>query len=182
MKTSGNTVRIGIAAAVIIGTIGWLAYSGYGANKSYYVTIAELGGMGDKAYHSQLRVEGFVQPGSIEHNGPHVDFILNEFESHSPKAPSGRLLKVTYKGSEPPPDTFKDDSQALAEGSYGRDGVFHATVLQAKCASKYAPAQPNAQHPGATPATPNATPAKPAASPRAGNATATAVHPPNPAS
>ena len=26
----------------------------------------------------------------------------------------------------------------------GRDGVFHATALQAKCASKYAPAQPGA--------------------------------------
>jgi cytochrome c-type biogenesis protein CcmE len=126
-----------------VGTIVWLAWSGYGANKSYYVTIAELGGMGDKAYHSQLRVEGFVQPGSIEHDGPHVTFVLNEFESHSPKAATGRRLKVVYKGSEPPPDTFKDDSQALAEGSYGRDGVFHATVLQAKCASKYAPATPN---------------------------------------
>ncbi len=55
---------------------------------------------------------------------------------------------MTYKGSEPPPDTFKDDSQALAEGSYGRDGVFHANVLQAKCASKYAPATP--QNPGGT--------------------------------
>ena len=49
---------------------------------------------------------------------------------------------MIYKGSEPPPDTFKDDAQALAEGTYGRDGEFHATVLQAKCASKYAPAQP----------------------------------------
>ena len=96
MKTSPNSVRIGIAVAIIVGTIGWLAWSGYGANKSYYVTIAELGGMGDKAYHSQLRVEGFVQPGSIEHNGPHVDFTLNEFESHNPKAASGRLLKVSY--------------------------------------------------------------------------------------
>src|ERR1700679_4237404 len=147
MKNSGNTVRIGIAAAVILGTIGWLAYSGYGANKSYYVTIAELGGMGDKAYHNQLRVEGFVQPGSIEHNGPNVDFILNEFESHSPKAATGRVLKVSYKGSEPPPDTFKDDAQALAQGSYGRDGVFHASVLQAKCASKYGPAQPGSAQP-----------------------------------
>src|SRR5271165_5822002 len=110
MKNSGNTWRIGIAAAIILGTIGWLAYSGYGAGKSYYVTIAELGGMGDKAYHSQLRVEGFVQPGSIEHNGPHVNFVLNEFESHSPKAPTGRLLKISYKGSEPPPDTFNDNS------------------------------------------------------------------------
>jgi cytochrome c-type biogenesis protein CcmE len=143
MKISGNTLRIGIATAVIVGTVAWLAYSGYGANKSYYVTIAELGGMGDKAYQNQLRVEGFVVPGSIEQSGTHVTFVLNEFESHSPKAANGRLLKVAYKGSEPPPDTFKDNSQALAEGSYGRDGVFHASVLQAKCASKYAPAGPN---------------------------------------
>ena len=150
MKISGNTVRIGIATVVIVGTVAWLALSGYSANKSYYVTIAELGGMGDKAYHSQLRVEGFVVPGSIEQNGTHVDFVMNEFESHSPKVGSGRQLKVTYKGTEPPPDTFKDNSQALAEGSYGRDGVFHASVLQAKCASKYAPAGPN--QPGSMPA------------------------------
>jgi len=150
MKTSANTVRIGIATAIILGTVAWLAFTGYGANKSYYVTIAELGGMGEKAYHSQLRVEGFVVPGSIEQNGTNVNFVLNEFESNSPKATAGRLLKVSYKGAEPPPDTFKDDSQALAQGSYGRDGVFHASVLQAKCASKYAPAGPN--HPATKPA------------------------------
>jgi cytochrome c-type biogenesis protein CcmE len=143
MKPSANTLRIGIACAVIIGTIVWLAYAGYGANKSYYVTIAELGHMGDKAYQSQLRVDGFVKPGSIQQDGPHVTFVLDEFESHSPKAAQGHTLTVVYKGSEPPPDTFKDDAQALAEGTYGRDGVFHATMLQAKCASKYAPTQPN---------------------------------------
>src|SRR5947209_12973948 len=114
MTTSSKNWKIGLAVAVIVGTIAWLASSGYNANKSYYVTIAELGGMGDKAFHSHLRVEGFVQPGSIERDGPHVTFVLNEFESHSPKAPSGKLLKVIYKISEPPPDTFKDDSQALA--------------------------------------------------------------------
>ena len=168
MKIPGNTLRIGIAVAVVVGTIVWLAFSGYDADKRYFVTIAELGGMGDKAYHSQLRVEGFVVPGSIEHNGPHVDFVMNEFESHNPKAGAGRLLKISYKGSEPPPDTFKDDSQALAEGSYGRDGVFHASVLQAKCASKYAPAGPNG-----APAKPAVAPAKTASS---------AVQPANPAS
>ena len=156
-NTSPNTVRIGIAVAVIVGTIVWLAWSGYGANKSYYVTIAELGGMGDKAYHSNLRVEGFVVPGSIEQSGTHVTFVMNEFESRTPQAATGRRLTVNYKGSEPPPDTFKDDSQALAEGTYGRDGQFHATVLQAKCASKYAPATPG--QPGAQPAqAPNGSP------------------------
>jgi cytochrome c-type biogenesis protein CcmE len=167
MKKSQKTLQVGIATAIILGTIGWLAFSGYGANKSYYVTIAELGKMGDKAYHSNLRVEGFVKPGSIEQNGTHVTFVLNEYESHSPKAASGRVLTVSYKGTEPPPDTFKDNSQALAEGTFGRDGVFHATVLQAKCASKYAP-QPGAA-PGMQPSSPAT---KTAANAPAGNQTA----------
>jgi len=169
MSNSSNHVKIGIAVAIIVGTIGWLAFTGYGANKSYYVTIAELGGMGDKAFHSNLRVEGFVQPGSIEQNGTHVTFVLNEFESHSPKAAGGKLLKVEYKGTEPPPDTFKDDSQALAEGTFGRDGVFHANSLQAKCASKYAPAQPGGKR--------GMEPGKPAAAPPSGNPRADATTP-----
>jgi len=168
MKISANTLRIGTAVAVILGTIGWLAFTGYSSNKSYYVTIAELGGLGDKAYHSQLRVEGFVKPGSIQQNGTNVDFILNEYESHTSQAPSGRLLKVTYKGTEPPPDTFKDDSQALAQGTYGRDGVFHATVLQAKCASKYAPVAPGAAPANSKSAT-SAAPAVPPANQTAAN-------------
>ena len=79
-------------------------------------------------------------PGSIKRNGTHVDFVLVE-QDHT--------LNVTYAGTEPPPDTFKDNSQALAEGSFGHDGVFHAKALQAKCASKYAPAQPGAPAGGA---------------------------------
>jgi cytochrome c-type biogenesis protein CcmE len=170
MKASPSTVRIALATIVIVGTIAWLAWSGYGANKSYYVTIPELGSMGDKAYHSQLRVEGFVQPGSIEQNGPHVTFVMNEFESHSPKAGSGRRLTVNYKGSEPPPDTFKDNAQAVAEGTYDRDGVFHATTLQAKCASKYASSQPALQ--------PKQNPRPPATgfAPHASNPAAAATH------
>ena len=61
MKTSGNTIRIGIAAAIILGTIGWLAMTGYSSNKSYYVTIAELSGIAyglvDIAYSTQEESE-----------------------------------------------------------------------------------------------------------------------------
>lgn len=128
---------------VILGTIAYLAISGVQANKSYYVTIQELNSMGNKAYSRHLRVAGSVQPGSIERNGTSANFVLVE---------NDRTLRVSYQGSEPPPDTFKDNSQALAVGTFGRDGVFHATQLQAKCASKYAPAQPNGA-PGATPKT-----------------------------
>jgi cytochrome c-type biogenesis protein CcmE len=139
MAQRSQTVRIGIAVAVVLGVIAWLAVSGIQANKSYYVTITELQGMGDKAYTRHLRVAGNVEPGSIERNGTHAQFVLLE---------QGKRLSVQYAGVEPPPDTFKDNAQALAIGTYGRDGVFHAAELQAKCASKYAPAQ----KPGSAPA------------------------------
>jgi len=96
-------------------------------------SIKELRGMGDSAYSKHLRVAGNVQPGSIKRSGTDVSFVLVE---------NDQLLPVVYNGTEAPPDTFKDESQALADGRYGRDGVFHAKQLQAKCASKYAPKQP----------------------------------------
>ncbi|HEY4046844.1 MAG TPA: cytochrome c maturation protein CcmE [Acidobacteriaceae bacterium] len=138
MKNNKQALRVSIAVAIILGTIIYLAITGIQANKSYYVTIGELQGMGNRAYTRHLRVAGNVAPGSIERNGTNAHFVLVE---------QGRTLKVNYQGVEPPPDTFKDDAQALATGTFGRDGVFHATELQAKCASKYAPAN----KPGATP-------------------------------
>jgi len=145
MKLTPQQLRIAIASVVILGTIGYLAVQGVANNKSYYVTIPEMNRMGDKAYESNLRVEGFVKPATIQASGTHVQFVLTEFESHNAKAAANaHAVTVLYDGSEPPPDTFKGDAQALAIGTMGRDGVFHATQLQAKCASKYAPA------PGAT--------------------------------
>lgn len=126
-----NPIKIVVATVIILVTVAYLAYTGSNSNKSYYVTISELQGMGNKAYVRHLRVAGNVAPGSIHRVGTNASFDLLE---------QGRKLSVVYQGAEPPPDTFKDDAQALAVGTYGHDGVFHATELQAKCASKYAPA------------------------------------------
>jgi len=130
--------KIIIASVIILSVVAWLAFTGVRDNKSYYVTISELQGLGSVAYTRHLRVAGNVAPGSIQRSGPNAHFTLLE---------QGKRLDVAYQGMEPPPDTFKDDAQALAIGTYGRDGVFHATQLQAKCASKYAPA------PGSRPTT-----------------------------
>jgi len=134
-------VKFGVVTGVILASLAYLAYTGVEQSKSYYVTIHELRGMGDRAYSKRLRVAGNVQPGSIKRMGTQVKFVLVE---------QGQNLPVVYNGTEAPPDTFKDDSQALADGSFGRDGVFHARALQAKCASKYAPQEPTgpARQPG----------------------------------
>ena len=130
---SRTYLKFGGVTVVILALLGYLAYTGVQDSKSYYVTISELNKMGNGAYSKRLRVAGNVQPGSIKRTGTHVHFVLMEQD---------QLLPVDYSGTEAPPDTFKDDSQALADGSFGRDGVFHAKALQAKCASKYAPQQP----------------------------------------
>jgi cytochrome c-type biogenesis protein CcmE len=129
--------KFGAPIVLIVAGLGYLAFSGVQESKSYYVTIKEMSEMGDSIYSKRLRVAGNVEPGSIRRQGTHVQFTLTE---------QGRNLNVVYSGTEAPPDTFKDNAQALAEGSYGRDGVFHAKQLQAKCASKYAPA-PGADQP-----------------------------------
>jgi cytochrome c-type biogenesis protein CcmE len=123
-------LKFGSAMVVIVLALAYLAYTGVQESKSYYVTIKELHGMGDGAYTKRLRVAGNVQPGSIHRSGTNVNFVLVETD---------QSLSVVYNGTEPPPDTFKDNAQALAEGSFGHDGVFYAKQIQAKCASKYAP-------------------------------------------
>jgi len=125
-------LKFGGGAAIILIALAYAGWTGVQESTSYYVTIKELRKMGNEAYTKHLRVAGNVQPGSIKQSGTHADFVLVE---------EGETLTVSYKGSEPPPDTFKDNSQALAIGDMGQDGVFHARELQAKCASRYAPQQ-----------------------------------------
>src|ERR1700751_2146896 len=105
---SSRYLKFGGATVVILMMLGYLAYTGVQESKSYYATIKELRGLGDSAYTKRLRVAGNVQPGSLRRTCTHVDFILVEQDLSLP---------VSYAGSEPPPDTFKDNSQALAEGS-----------------------------------------------------------------
>lgn len=132
MSGNRSSVRILVATTVIIAAVLYLAVTGARDSKSYYCTIGELQNMGNKAYSRSIRVAGNVKPGSIQRVGTHANFVLLEL---------GKELPVRYDGAEPPPDTFKDDAQALAMGHLGRDGVFQANQLQAKCASKYAPAK-----------------------------------------
>ena len=48
-----------------------------------------------------------------------------------------QTLTVRYVGTDPRPDPFRDSAQTVGEGEYGRDGVFVARSMTAKCASKY---------------------------------------------
>jgi cytochrome c-type biogenesis protein CcmE len=132
-------LKFGTLMVVIIGSLVWLAVGGVKETKTYYKTIPELQGMSATERGERMRVGGDVQPGSIQKSAAAVSFILHQ---------GTQTLRVVYSGSDPLPDTFRDNAQALADGRLGSDGVFAANKIQAKCASKYEskPKQPSLSH------------------------------------
>jgi cytochrome c-type biogenesis protein CcmE len=120
--------KFGVGIGVIVASMAFLAWLGYGESKTYYHTIAEYQALQGSARNHRMRLAGTVEPGSIQHLPGRIDFVLEE---------QGKTLPVSYVGSDPLPDTFVDKSQALVEGRPSGDGKFVAEHVQAKCASKY---------------------------------------------
>ena len=126
-----TTWKFGALIVLILATLGWLAFTGIRDSKSYFVTVAELKQMPPRqARERKLRVSGDVVPGSIRKGATETDFEIRQ---------GGAVLPVSYVGSDPLPDTFVDNAQAVAAGHLQADGSFRATGVQAKCASKYEP-------------------------------------------
>ena len=134
MKTKA---KFAVGAGIILVALSCLAYAGFKQSKTYYHTISEIPTLSGSALHQRLRVGGDVKAGTIQHYSGRIDFVLVE---------QGKTLPVSYVGTDPLPDTFKDGAQCLVEGKVTPDGRFVAETIQAKCASKYeaAPGQPGA--------------------------------------
>src|ERR1700740_920398 len=131
--------KFGIGIGIIVISMAGLAWLGYGESKTYYHTLAELDGLKGSDRLQRMRIGGTVQNGSIHRMTGRVDFVLEG---------EGKSLPVSYVGSDPLPDTFIDNSQALVEGSLARNGSFVAERVQAKCASKYEAAPTAGPAPG----------------------------------
>jgi len=129
--------KFGFLIVAILGTLGWLASTGISETKTYYKTISELNGIGDHS-DKKLRVAGDIGADSIRREGRDVHFtLIQDKDAEGHPLAKALVLPVVYSGIDPLPDTFKDGAQALADGKLGSDGVFRATKIQAKCASKY---------------------------------------------
>ena len=97
----------------------------------YYLTPAELAAKttaDTRFYDTGVKLGARVVPGSIQRDpgGRSYTFQVTD---------GARTFPVVYRGIAP--DTFADGVDVVVEGRLGRDGVFHATTLLAKCASRY---------------------------------------------
>ena len=118
------------ALVIVAGVVG-LIISGVKETGVYFLTPTELMAktQADPTFHDVgLKVGAHVVPGSVRRQDRTIDFRVSDGSHEFP---------VTYTGLIP--DTFTDASniEVIVEGKYGRDGVFHATEVLAKCGSRY---------------------------------------------
>ncbi|MBI4178889.1 cytochrome c maturation protein CcmE [bacterium] len=113
--------------ALSAGAVLYLVISSIGGTQLPYVNARELPELSDR----RVRVAGKVAYGGIELDGPgdvSIRFGLIDEASET--------VLIEYTGVRP--DAFREGAQAAVEGTYDAAGrVFHASLLQAKCPSKY---------------------------------------------
>lgn len=122
-----------IGAVLIVGSVGFLIAQGVKETGVYFLTPTELAAKttSDSTFYDVgLKLGAKVVPGSIKRDAAtqQVDFLVSD---------GARQYPVSYRGIVP--DTFTDanDIEVIVEGRLGRDGVFRATEVFAKCGSRY---------------------------------------------
>jgi cytochrome c-type biogenesis protein CcmE len=120
-----------LGALIILGAIG-VAFFNLQDTQQYFLTLDELKAKGDTAYKQSVRVGGNLAPNTTQVDTKQVTAKFTMTDGNI-------MLPVDYKGILP--DTFEKSTQVIAEGKLGQDGVFHATLVLAKCPSKYDPSK-----------------------------------------
>ncbi|HUG27895.1 MAG TPA: cytochrome c maturation protein CcmE [Gemmatimonadales bacterium] len=125
--------KFAIGATIIVAAVVLLITEGVKQTGMYFLTPTELAAKtqaDESFYELGLKVGAKVVPGSIVRTPTEqrVDFRVSD---------GGYEFPVTYVGIVP--DTFTDanDIEVIVEGKYGRDGIFRATEVLAKCGSRY---------------------------------------------
>ena len=122
-----------LGAFVILGAIGFIVFNALAGNQQYFMTLPEMKAKGDLAYRETVRVGGNLVPNTTKVDTKNVtaQFTLTDDQNN--------VLPVYYKGILP--DTFEKSTQVIAEGKLDKNGVFQASLVLAKCPSKYDPSK-----------------------------------------
>lgn len=120
-----------IGGAVVLGAAAYLMAGAIKDTAVYFLTPAELQAkvVDDPGIRSTgVKVGARVVHGSVvrDPSGKQVTFQMTDGKA---------TYTVDYRGIIP--DTFSDSVDVVVEGRLGEDGVFRATTLLAKCASRY---------------------------------------------
>ena len=137
-ESRSHRTRFIIIAAVVVLALAFMIWAAFGENTRYFLTVSEFNTKqsGQEITDGQMvRVSGKLVEGSFARPGKST---LSQFQlTDKEGAASGSArLPAAYNGVLP--DLFfNPHSEIILEGSYGNDGVFHASEILVKCPSKY---------------------------------------------
>ena len=120
-----------VAGGLILGSLVFLMYNGVNDAMVRYHEVPEVLAQPTAFTGMGIRLRGQVKPGTVHlyKRQSKVDFEVYD-------QTSGLSLPVTYEGDIP--DTFQERAEVVVEGRYHEDDKqFRATMLLAKCPSKY---------------------------------------------
>jgi cytochrome c-type biogenesis protein CcmE len=115
-----------LGVLVVLGVIGYLAFSSVGDALVYYVTPTELLARGDAAVGETVRLGGLVEVGSIGGEAPDLHFILTD-----------GTTEIAVHAVAAPTRSFREGIGAVVEGELGADGVFEASQVIVKHDENY---------------------------------------------
>jgi len=131
-EMKGKKIKVAVGGFVILLAIVYLVYLASGGGAPYYLTPSELATKGRTVLGEEIRLGGRVADGSINWDSWNQKLV---FELTDGK----KKFIVRYQGFIP--DSFKSESEVVAEGILTPEGFFQARSLLVKCPSKYLPEQ-----------------------------------------
>ena len=126
-----------VGAALLVGAVGYLMYSGVQQTAMYYLTIEEFLAQREVYADEGVRIAGRVKPGTVAKrmtpSGEEFEFEIGDFVAEDEM---GQTIPVYYLGVTP--DMFKSEggSDVIIEGTF-RDGTLVAQNVMTSCPSKY---------------------------------------------
>ena len=123
--------RVVIALLVIGGALAWVAISGLKNSLVYYRTPTEVLGMGRAEYGVPIRLGGYVVPGTVQHAGSALRFVVSDGTTRMTVVATGTI-----------PSLFKAGQGCVLEGHEAADGTFRADTVLVKHNGVYRPPAP----------------------------------------
>lgn len=121
-----------VAAAVIIGALGFLLVQGLGEATVYFKTADEALAQRNQLGDRRFRIEGTVVPGSVRPTEEGVDFEV--------RGQHGGTVGVTHRGD--PPELFQPDLPVVLEGRW-QDNRYASDRIMVKHSSEYRAKNPD---------------------------------------
>ena len=128
-----NRVKLLVGLVILLGALGYFAYSAFQAATVYYYTVSELKELGPSETGELVRLSGKLVPGSFsrDEDSVLVRFILTD---------GSETVDAVHSGAVP--DLFfNEHSDIVLEGTYHPGGVFESQNVIVKCPSKYIAAE-----------------------------------------